>query len=114
MLFHNESLPSTLTAIKTQLLEGKHVILIDPRFCDRSRFESFHHALCHGCLGMDPVVVESSSEACIANWENDPLLKANKNKLDVNINTMSKQLEHSLKSNAYPNMVTVQGYNNMG
>ena len=68
VLFHNESLPSTLTAIKTQLLEGKHVILIDPRFCERSRFESFHHALCHGCLGMDPVsipidtiVVKSSS-----------------------------------------------------
>ena len=104
----------TVIIIRELLKQGKHVIIIDPRFCQKETFQDFLKKLfefedhCATRVFPTPIsttLVEASPEICISRWKKDPILFQTKHKLDCNICSMYAELQGSLNCRVYPNMV---------
>lgn len=102
---------ANITELSESLDEGKHLILIDPRFCEAKCFKNFMKTLFGDWTC--PVPVETllficSTEDCIANWSANRDLQQLKPVLDEEIRKLSQNNYPNF--DCYPNITLVEGY----
>jgi hypothetical protein len=110
---HDDILHNTnITELAQSLDQGKHLVLIDPRFCLQDSFEKFMTTMFGGwtCpVPVDTILVISTAEECIANWNVSQELRESKPTLDTEIQQISERSRFP-RYDFYPNITLLEGY----